>query len=45
MSPRSKYKAVFVLWLILSFVLVFASLYISPSLVILVFLPTFAAGI
>jgi rRNA maturation protein Nop10 len=45
MSPRSKYKAVLALWLILSFLLMFTSLYISQTFVILTLLPTFAAGI
>ena len=45
MSPRSKYRSALVLWFILSAVLGFVCLYVSPSLMILSFLPTLVAGV
>ena len=45
MSPRSKYRMALALWLALSASLGFVFLYIFPSFVILLFIPTFAAGI
>jgi rRNA maturation protein Nop10 len=45
MSPRSKYRTVCVLWFIINTVLGFVCLYISPSFLILLFLPTLVAGV